>query len=439
VWGAKAIGSIVAGSILAGAVDASIRGVSAPYAVIGGGVIGLCTAHYLRRAGHDVVVLERATVGAGSSSGNAGWIVPSLSAPVPGPGQLGFALRSLINPDSPLYVRAASVPGMLGWLLGFARRCNRRDNLAGLHATAALAAPTMQLYDELAANGVAFEMRTDGILFAHLTVEGAREEINALGPLAEHGYCVPAQPIVGADLHTLEPALTEQVRAGVMVEGERHVAPMSLVRGLTERLVADGVEVREGASVEGFERAGERVTGVVVDGCALPVSGVLLAAGAWTGQVAARLGCRLPVQAGKGYSFSLAVPTLPCRPLYLADARVGCTPIGNRLRVAGTMELSGINTRLDDRRIEAIVRTARGFIEGGDWDGITERWVGMRPMAPDGLPIIGRLEPYANAYVATGHAMLGVTLAPATGRAVAAVMSGGPNPPALQPFRPGRF
>ena len=412
---------------------------TAPIAVVGGGVIGLCCAYYLRQAGREVVVLEKDHVGSGASWGNAGWIVPALSGPLPGPGQLAYAIRSVLQPDSPLYVRPRLSPALIGWMLRFARSCNRRDNLAGLHATATLAAPTMDLYDDLAADGVQFDMGSEGLLFAHRTTGGARHEIEALAPLGEHGYAIPEAPITGDALRDLEPALSEHVAAGVLVKEERHVDPGSLLAGLAARLREMGVEIREGVTVEGIEADGDRITAVRVPGGDIPVSALLLAAGAWTTALAQTLGTRLPMQAGKGYSFSLRLPTLPRRPLYLAEVSVGCTPFDGHVRVAGTMELSGVNSTLDRRRIDAIVRGARGYLEGGEWGSITDHWVGMRPVSADGLPILGALGSHSNAFVASGHAMLGVTLGPATGQAVAAYMTTGVEPEVLRPFSPSRF
>src|SRR2546423_2737174 len=180
-------------------------------AVVGGGVVGLCCAYYLRRAGADVVVLEQDQVGSGASLGNAGWIVPSLSAPLPGPGQVAFAIRSLLRPDSPLYIKPTALPGMIEWLLAFAARSNATDNLVGLHATAALAEPTLRLYDELVADGVNFDMRADGLLFSHLTLDGATHKLDELAPLREHGYDIPAGPMTGAAVHEFEPALSERL------------------------------------------------------------------------------------------------------------------------------------------------------------------------------------------------------------------------------------
>ena len=408
-----------------------------PIAVIGGGVVGLACAYYLRRDGHEVLVVEAAQPGSGASSGNAGWIVPSLSGPLPGPGRLSFAARSLLDRSSPLRVAPRALPSLAGWLLAFARHCNAREHLAGLHATAAFGATTMALFDELAAAGVEFEMARRGMLFAFLDERAGRAQLRGLAPLRAHGYDVAVEPLGASDARALEPALSRRVQAAVMVDGERDVVPISLVRGLAERLEAMGARLLNGRTVRGFSSAGGRVSAVHAGAEEIAVSGVVVAGGATSGALTRLLGRPLPVQAGKGYSVSVDVQPRPARPLYLGEAMIGCTPMNGHLRLAGTMELSGTRESFDARRVRAMTAGAAQYL-AGPCGPARDHWVGMRAITPDGLPVVGRLEPWSNAFVATGHGMLGVTLAPATGEAVARLVRGD-RTPLLDPFSPGRF
>jgi D-amino-acid dehydrogenase len=406
--------------------------------VVGGGVIGLCAAYALRQRGADVTVVEGNRTGSGASWGNAGWIVPSLSGPVPAPGVTSYTLRSIGKPDSPVYLRPRVDPALPAWMWRFWRSSNARSHDRGLQATARLAARTFELYDALEADGVDFRMWRDGLLFAFRTEQAAEAELRYLGALEPFGYKIPETVLVGSDLRAIEPALGPGAVAGLMIGEERHVDPTTLTAGLTARLRELGVQVLEGAEVTSFATSGSRITDARTT--AGPVSGdsFLLAAGAWSTPLARQLGVRIPMQAGKGYSFSIRPSVAPSRPLYLGEAKIGVTPLGDRVRLAGTMELSGLNLRIDARRVDAIVTGAQRYLAEWPAEPVREVWTGMRPMAPDGLPIIGALPRYDNAFVSTGHAMLGITLGPTTGEAVADLLDGKEDE-RLTPFSPSRF
>lgn len=400
--------------------------------------MGLACAYYLRRAGVDVEVFERRQIGSGSSLRNAGWIVPTLTAPLPGPGRLSFAMRSMFNPNSPLHLSPRAAPALAGWLLAFARRCNASDYQRGLEHMAAFSEPTMQLFDGLKADGIQFDMDSKGLLFAFLSRGAAQKKIVELEPMRDHGYEIPDKALAFDAVHELVPSLSEAVQAGVHVNGERHVNPSTFVFGLGRRLTELSVKVHEEVEVSGFGTEGNRVLALKTMNGPIDVSGVLLAAGAWTGLLGRRLGSRLPIQAGKGYSFSLDVDRIPALPMYLGEAMVGCTPFEGHVRLAGTLDLSTIDESMNGRRIEAMKRSASRYLTGGSWDATRDHWVGMRPLTPDGLPILGLIEPFKNAYVAAGHSMVGITLAPATGLAMARLITG-TSDPSIEIFRPGRF
>ncbi len=407
--------------------------------VVGGGAVGLLSAYELHRRGVEVTVIDKGDFGRGASEGNAGWITPSLSDPVPAPGLLGTSLKWMLSRDSPLYVRPSSVPGIAPWLYRFWRHCNSEDFHRGMAATARLSMPTMQLYDALVENGVEFEMHQTGLLLAAMNRDYLDHLAEGLELMRQFGYQKPVE-ISGSELHDFEPALTDVVVAGLWVREERHVRPETLTAGLVKWLSDRGVTLLSGVEVTGIRRNGRIVTHVdTVDG-PLEADSVLIAAGAWSGQVAQLAGVNLPMEAGKGYNVTVKNPTLKMQhATYFSEVRVACSPFDNALRVSGTMELSGVNTTFDPRRLDAIRRGADRCL--GDWSrgsGETS-WVGMRPMLPDGLPAIGRAPGYNNLFMATGHAMLGITLGPATGAAIAGLMTSEADVPDLTAFDPGRF
>jgi D-amino-acid dehydrogenase len=206
-------------------------------------------------------------------------------------------------------------------------------------------------------------------------------------------------------------------------------------------LAANGADLVSGREVVSLATRDGRVVAAVDDtGDRIDGDAFLLASGARAGELASRLGARLPMQAAKGYSLTLDRPEITLeQPLYLGEARVGLSPFEGALRVAGTLELSGINTDLDSRRVDSIVRSTRRYLPAAAPNGTAARWVGMRPLLPDGLPALGRLPGWENAWVASGYGMLGITLAPSGARALAQAMLGEPVDVDLAAFDPGRF
>jgi D-amino-acid dehydrogenase len=409
--------------------------------VVGAGVIGLACAYSLRKRGREVILLDKGEPGAACSKGNAGWITPSISAPIPSPGLTLSSLRWLLQSDSPLYISPAAVPSLARWLWRFWRYCNRRDFLRGLRAVAELNRTTRSAFDELEQDGVRFELHRRGMLCVFLDERAMRRVLTEFAPNRDYGYRMPV-PVDGAELRRLEPALCDRVRAGFVVEEEYHVRPETLVAGYVDRLRHMGVEIRPAVLVTGGNgaRPGARVTGVETAAGLVEGDEVLVAAGAWSGQVLEAFGVSLPVQAGKGYSITLASgePRLT-RPLYLGEARIGASPFSGATRFAGTMELSGVNETLDRRRIAGIRAGIARYLRRPVQEGEGTEWVGMRPLTPDGLPLLGRVPGYRNLSVATGHAMLGITMAPVTGERMADLITGVSDPGVLAPFDPGRF
>ncbi|MDE2794107.1 MAG: FAD-dependent oxidoreductase [Gemmatimonadota bacterium] len=390
--------------------------------VVGGGVIGLATAWYLKKAGAEPFVVEAGVVGGGCSAGNLGWVCPSISTPVPAPGLTWKSLMWALRRDGPLYVRPAAVPGLLPWLLRFRSHCNRADWEHGVGRLAELNARTMELYEGLAAEGVDFEFERVGALIAFRDRGKAalrREELAAVAAVGESVWW----EVDGAEVHELEPMLRPGFSRGFFVESDCHVRPESLTAGLGAGLRGRGVEILEGTKVVGFRGEGRRVTGMRTTAGDLDGDAVVLAVGASTGVLTRMLGWRIPLTAGKGYSVTIKEPRNQLRqPLYLGDAHVGLTPFKGALRFGGTMELSGVNERLDRARVRSLRRVVWRDVDIPEARDGGREWVGMRPMLPDTLPVMGRVPSRENVYVNTGHQMSGVTLGLSSGRALAGLM-----------------
>jgi D-amino-acid dehydrogenase len=407
--------------------------------VVGGGVAGLACAYYLRKRDLDVTVVESNRVGTGASFANGGWLCPAQAGPLPEPGLTLYGMRTLFDRDSALYFDRRHLGHLTPWLTRFWTYCNERDHRHGTAAIAQLGHDVFDLIEEMRADGVECELHKQGMVYAARKPEDARAQLRGLQPMREHGYDVPDDILTGDELHELEPALSEQVTAGFELREHWHVKPDTLTAGLAAALVRDGAEIREGAEVVELVQSGSRLTTVRTATGDLDADVVVLAAGAWTTELARWIGVPIPMEPGKGYSFYVRPSVMPKHAILLGDVHVGCTPYGDRIRIGGTMEFSGINSRLDHRRIASIVTGARASFQPWQTPEIESAWAGMRPIPADGLPILDRAGDLENVYLATGHGMQGVTLAPPSGRLMAEMIATGRRPEALEPFRLDRF
>ena len=409
-------------------------------AVVGGGVVGLCVAEALERRGAGVVVLDADRCGAAASAGNAGWITPGICDPLPAPGTMAQALRWMARPGSPLLVRPSLNPSFLRWSYAFWRSTTPRRWRAGMAALVALGDRALAAFDALAEAGVEFEMHTDGLLFVALSAEARDDELKLLRQQQALGYRGDFEPLDGAAVRAREPVLARSVAAGILAADERHVRPETLTAGLAAHLRARGVEVRERTGVAGLAagRPGWRL--LLEDGGELRARRVVVAAGAASSLLLGPLGIDVPLEGAKGYSITEPSPSVrPRAPLYLLEAKLGVSPFAGGVRLAGTLELGARSLALSAPRLQALDDAAGRYLRGWRPSPDRHRWAGLRPLLPDGLPAIGPVPGRDGLFVATGHAMLGVTLAPATAEVLAPAVLEGRGLLALAPFSLARF
>jgi D-amino-acid dehydrogenase len=416
---------------------------SAPrVAVVGAGVVGLACAWELRRRGADVVVLERAGVGGGVSRGNTGWVSPSLTYPLPAPGMVREGMRQLLTGGEAFVLRPSLDPAFVRWLWSFRRNCTSARFDSGIRALLALNRRTLELFDAYRDAGVAFEMHTAGLVVAARTPGGLdlyRRTFQRLRELGYEGGSI--DELDAAALAALEPALDRaRVGAGLHARVDRFVRPEQLTAGLAERLRADGVEIHEGCELRTLARSDG---GWALETTSGPVAAqrLVVAAGLPTAPLLRRLGVRVPLMGARGYSVTVAGRGTPPRhALYLAEAKLGLSPFDDGVRVAGVFELGASNDDVSPAVGERLLAAARPYLAGWqpDPDGPVEAWAGLRPATPDGLPLIGALPGLDDIYLATGHGMLGVTLAPATADLLAPLVLEGHAAPELTPFDPAR-
>jgi D-amino-acid dehydrogenase len=398
--------------------------------VIGGGAVGVCCAHELVRRGYDVMLLERgAELAAGCSAGNAGLICPSHSTPIANPTSLRNGLKWMLRPDSPFYLRPRV--GVLPWLARFtlASRAARASR-AGV-VIRAISLDSLELHAELAEQGLDTGFERRGTMNVYSTAEGfagGRAEAEEAG--------LPVEVLGPEETLELEPSLAEPIVGSTYYPREAHVDPFRFVHAVG---AASGATIRTGVEVVALRRRNGAVAVETSEGTLEPET-VVLAAGAWSGRLARSAGVFLPLEGGKGYHVDFergeGDPRIPA---WLQSCWAIATPLRDRLRIAGTLELSGLDLGVSDLRVRALQHGAeRGFrtLEGRR---VLEVWSGLRPCTPDGMPVIGRAPGLPGLVLATGHAMKGVALAPVTSRLVAEIVAGDPPSHDLAPFRPERF
>lgn len=410
--------------------------------VVGAGVIGISCAYFLARRGAAVTVLERSDVGAGASSGNAGTIATG-HGPINKPGRVAQAIKSLADPLSPLYIAPRWDPALARWLVHFSRRCTAAHLEHCLRALAPLSHATPALFDELVRDErLRCGYRAAGYYEVFVTEAGWQRAVRESDAQARHGFRV--EVLDGPTLRSRVPALGPQVRGGVFFPEAATVDPQRFLLELADRARRRGAVVRIGAQVVDVLTERSRVTGVRTDdGASIPADAVVLATGAYSASLVTRLGYGLPLQPAKGYHCDRepgfgGMPALDATCM-LGETSVFCTPMNGFLRLAGTLEFSGLNHEIRRGRLAQLTRAAARYLEVAGRTPARSEWCGLRPCLPDGLPAIGPAPRHAGLYVATGHAMLGLTLGPVTGQVIAEWVCDGASSRDLRPFRVDRF
>ena len=409
--------------------------------VIGGGAVGVCSAWYLARDGWSVTLLERGEIGEGCSFGNAGLVVPSHSVPLAAPGVWQQGLRWMLRRDAPFRLRARADVDLARWLWAFVRSCTEAHVARALPLLSAMSYASLRLWRELAAlPGFDFGYRQEGMLMAFRTAaafEAAGREADRLRLFGVGAKVLDARATVES-----EPGLRSgRVAGSVCYPDDAQLVPDLFVKGLADRARREGVEVVTSADVLGFERRNGRILAARTSIGDFAGDEFVLAAGASSDRLARRLGLRLPIEGGKGYSVTFdRLAWRPRRPLMLGEDRLAITPMGDRLRLSGTLELAAHDLSVDRRRALALLNIAGRWLEGlpPAPEG-TEIWTGLRPCTPDGLPLVGRTRDVRNLVVATGHAMLGVSLAPITGWLIRQIAGGEETDLPLESLSPERF
>lgn len=409
--------------------------------IVGGGIIGLSSAYYLVKDGWSVTVIDRTDMSDSCSYGNLGMIVPSHFVPLAAPGIVAQGIRWMFNSKSPFYVKPSLSGQVIGWGLKFIKSANAANvEAAGPHLKD-INLLSKQLYEELAKEpGFNFSFEKKGIMMYFKTDKVAEEEIHMASTARSMG--LDAVALSREEAQQLEPEVALDVLGAVHYRCDAHLYPNDLNQQLIAWLKSKGVNFVTNAPVTQVNRKGNEVISVQAGGQQIAGDIFVFAAGSWMPSLAQLAGVKLPLMPGKGYSFTLDKPQTTLQiPAILCEARVAITPMANRLRFGGTMEIGPINDKVNMNRVRGIVESVPAYLPGLNVQMPEQKdvWHGFRPCSPDGLPYIGQGVKYSNLLFAGGHAMMGLSLGPATGMLIAEMASNRPTSIDVKAFDPARF
>jgi len=388
--------------------------------VAGGGVIGLCTAYYLNKAGHEVVLIDKGDLTHGTSFGNAGYLCPSHFIPLASPGIIAMGLKWMLSSSSPFYIKPRINMDLIKWGMSFWRSSGRSTmerNIPPLHEILQLSRTlTSEIRNEL---GNHFRMEEKGCLMLYKSAVTEKHEIELAHEAASLN--IETKILTAQEVQSMEPNVEVNVRGGILYPMDAHLHPGDLMKTMFEHLEKNGVKFQLNTTITGFETNGRVVKKVITDHGDFEGDEVVLATGSWLPIIGKDLGINLLLQAGKGYSMTFNDMEKNLQyPSILVDDRVAMTPMGNDLRMGGTMEITGIESPMLIKRVQAIFKASKNYFPGlkVQFPSKENIWHGLRPLSPDGLPYIGRHSKFDNLVISGGHAMLGLSLAAASGKLV---------------------
>lgn len=408
--------------------------------IVGGGIIGIACAHYLTEAGMKVTVLDKGSLAGACSQGNCGYICASHILPLTEPEALWTGLRSLFNPQAAFRIRPTLRPELWMWMLQFMRRCNHRQMLTAGKALKALLESSLQEYHQLVEREkLDCEWEEKGLLFVFKDEPGMEHFAKMDRFIAEH-FGVSAKRIAGSELPAMDAALRPGLTGAFHYPDDASVRPDRLSSEWVENLRARGVTFIENCSLHSVEKSDGHIRAIETSNGRIEAEHFVFATGAWSAKLAPHLGCRIPIEPGKGYSVTMARPAIcPSHPMLFPEKRVGVSPFKGGYRLGSMMEFTGFDDSIPEHRIRQLCSSAEDYLIEPHTETILETWYGWRPMTWDSLPIIGQVPKLQNGYLATGHNMLGIATATGSGRLLSELVLGKPPHIDPAPYSPGRF
>jgi D-amino-acid dehydrogenase len=395
--------------------------------IIGGGIIGLSTAWYLTEQGCEVTVIDSSDLLDGTSHGNAGMVVPSHFVPMAAPGVITQGLKWLLDAKSPFYVKPRMSLDLLNWTWQFYKSSTNEHVKRASPVLRDFNELSRKLYEEFSfGSSSSFDYEKKGLLMLYQTVHQEKEEKE----FAEkaHAIGMNVEILDEQKIKQLEPGISINARGGIYFPDDAHLYPGRFLSGMIQQLKARNVTFLTGKEVIDIKTKNGKVSSVqFLDNEILEVDKLVICSGSWTAKVLQKVGVKLLLQDGKGYSFTLQNPKLrPQIPTILSEAKVAVTPMGNDLRIGGTLEISNFSTKINEKRLQGIHESMERYYPDLEvpFPEKKEVWYGYRPCSPDGLPYIGQVPEIDNLYVGTGHGMMGMSLGPATGKLLAEQLLG---------------
>jgi len=410
--------------------------------IVGGGIIGLCAAWFLKKEGYEVTIIDKDGFSDGTSYGNLGMIVPSHFVPMAAPGVISKGLRWLVNGKSPFNIKPRLDWDLIQWLWHFYRSANSQQVEASMPVLYELNERSKELYKEISTeNGFDFGFEERGLLMLFKTQKQAKEEESLAQRAKRIG--VKTEMFDSKSLRSLEPEMELDVLGGIYFPGDAQLHPNQFMTQMTVQLKQLGVSFIPNISVVDFKNKGSKIEALILeDKSIITVENVLLSLGCWTGILMKNAGLKIHLQNGNGYSFTFGKQKLrPHIPTILTEARVAVTPMGDDLRIGGTFEMSRLSEKINQNRIQGIKDGLSAYYKNLDisFTNETRVWKGYRPCTPDGMPYIGKSNALTNLVVATGHGMMGLSLGAVTGKLISQIMTEQATLMDLFPFRLNRF
>ena len=410
--------------------------------IIGGGVIGLFSAYYLRKSGWEVEIVEQGDLSDNCSFGNAGMITPSHFVPLAAPGMVEQGIRWMFDSKSPFYVRPSLNPELISWGLKFIKSATKKHVERSARPLTDISVLSKQLYLEFASDSkLEFGIEDKGILMLFKTAKMVEEEQHLAAEAADLG--LDAQYLSPEQCSELQPGINLDIAGAVHYHCDAHLYPNKLMRVLVKFLEEQGVNIHRNTRIDHIDHQNGKITGLRSADKEFKGDAYVIATGSWSPAVAKLTGIKVPLMPGKGYSFM--VPQDEAKrmtiPAILCEARVAVTPMNGSIRYGGTMEVGKINQQINMNRVRGIVESVPKYLPDFKPAVPAEKdiWYGFRPVSPDGMPYIGLSAKYSNLAVATGHAMIGLSLGPATGKLIAEVLSGEATSVDMEAYKVERF